>query len=1659
MIELTQEKLNELLTDFNLGSVGYIIITKQIWDNYDDTLPIAYYNGMSNFNNIIAFKCDDLYFADNISNLQPWASLKDMNNIIDDELGEIYIDSRAKISEPLYVIYGMNDTDGEYVFGLDNERYVNSPLVSVDFIGNELEGIKFYGPYDNLKEINLANNSDSSNNIASVYNNLLIYKNDQFVYNGNFNSITLTPGAFGNSPIKKFVFPKTTTNYTIPANCFAGCSDLQEVVIPSCVTSIGAGAFKGCVSLTSIEIPDSVTSIGANAFNGCTGLEYVKIDSSAVTIADSAFEGCTKPMLEFDVSTNNDVYYGDCGGLYAKTTSLYGSDYIELVHATKACFDDSITQGTGKFHVIRGDRLPIGYYTNFDITYGIFTDVISGGTASLYDADDGTVHNGLTMITPSNRDQVRSSYPYANNAHFFIPLYQTVNKIRPRACFGDLNITSIDLSFSNNHTWYMLDTIGSEAFKGCKSLVTFKATNYWNQEGLTKIERIDIYDSAFEGCTNLINVDIPNNVSLGTKAFFGCISLQHLHLLRSPGFLPNSSMWFGNTPSLTSITAYPSEIQTNNLTIVYNGNTPANAIVGKTTQSGDYDMIVVGCSATDFNGVVTKYPTAINIGDYAFYGCTQLTVDNTNNFNRARSIGNSAFYSCTSLNNNVAGTEGVNLSNVDTIGSNAFYGCTSLKSLYTQHAVTIGSKAFANSGIINVDMAGDIITSMPDDVFDGCNITNFKVDGSSANTLVRTSAINSENSFLKGSNDNQVSLIKSADGKQMINTDTYTGKLVKEIKSGAFSGVNMNSDNYASNHNIYIPSTVNILGSNILAGSKMDGITGNGQGTLYLDTASQYSDNCMSCNGQSNGLILFICAKYFKNLVSNTYQNRLNSYTYYKITRITGLDYGVKLVEVSGTRLDTEIVLASFSYNENNDLVARINYIPTPIYDAPDTHTHVIQLTEELTITLLYGGQVLTPAEQAVYGDSEFAPGQRVPYLLPRDGWTNNEVPSDVVTLNAWHNYSPYSGQTGTFSNCQWIGNVVSGRRIGNLAGAFKGCTYLSTIKSQSAAGNIDYNIFDGTVPSDMFNGCTSFTGIVASQPTNKFIMPIVYSSGAFSGTNLGGDIMIPFTTYGTDFGKNSFNGIRSIELNFNSALNIDPEAFKDCNNLRILKAENTCGEYFNLETQAICNKNLNIVIGIKGADLNLYNGVGKYAFSGRTYPGNWVLTLNNKNGFIIDESAFSNTSVTQYVESGTTQSTQIGKSSFKDCKKLTAVTFGPMVTLSESSFEGCTVLSSLTLPVTSSAVDIPKSCFAKCTTLTSVTLNGNVSENAFSGCTSLETLTLYYSSNSNATINGSAFSGCPIHTISVADNYSPETSKYMFKTRGNGNGIYLKENESDNDFELVIGTDAFEIPIIPDNDSDDVIFKVLRVIGKHAFNGRGLQGEITIPASVTKINDYAFANNPQITYVNIPPTVEYIGAHAFDGCTNLRRVTLPDSCKFIGDSAFNGCDLAEGFNCNTLDERYHITNGTALNPLERIDIEYLGSLDLTNAKVFNAIGANAFAGTNIKSVKLPITCGTLSAGAFYGCTNLTELHVNSTTLNLLPGSPDSSTCLYGCSNLCDIYFHSLCTITGTITQNAGIGTSQTHHKYIHVKPTQNLNNSFITGLRDYFGFEVKYDA
>jgi len=285
--------------------------------------------------------------------------------------------------------------------------------------------------------------------------------------------------------------------------------------------------------------------------------------------------------------------------------------------------------------------------------------------------------------------------------------------------FTDCNsITSINLNGVN--------AIGNSTFSGCSNLETVefhcKTIASWFS-GLTSLKEIvigeevtTIGDQAFQNCSNLANVSIPDNVTyVGTNAFTG-------------------TAWYNNMDD--------GVVYAGNIACGYKGTMPSNTeIVIKEGTIGLAANIFSGC-----NGLTSiTIPRSLkSIGDNAFYRCNNLktvnisdlaawcAIDFTKNYsnpnsylylngekvdiynftipNGTKRIGNYAFY-----NSNFSSISIPN--SVEAIGIGAFENCYNLSSITLPDGLkSIGENAFYKT-MINEVTIPQSVTSIGNNAF------------------------------------------------------------------------------------------------------------------------------------------------------------------------------------------------------------------------------------------------------------------------------------------------------------------------------------------------------------------------------------------------------------------------------------------------------------------------------------------------------------------------------------------------------------------------------------------------------------------------------------------------------------------------------------------------------------------------------------------------------------------------------------------------------------------------------------------------------------------------------------------------------------------------------------------------------------------------------
>ena len=271
-----------------------------------------------------------------------------------------------------------------------------------------------------------------------------------------------------------------------------------------------------------------------------------------------------------------------------------------------------------------------------------------------------------------------NSVVYSNKDHHIIKCTDGI--------IGNGNTVTIDNFSCNINNDYTAQIEGG----GTENLIIPETVSY---EGYS-FRVTSIGRSAFNGCTSLTNVTIPNSVtSIGDYAFEKCTNLTRVN------YSGTVSQW-----KTIKIGSYNEKLRNAiiicTVDVVGNGNTVTIDNL-KYKINNDYTAQIVGRTDTLGNLIIPEpvwYEghtfTVTSIVNNAFSGCSSLT--SVTIPNSVESIGDNAFQNCSSLTSATIGN------NVTSIGSSAFFGCSKLKKIEIPDSVTyIGSKAFDGTAFYN----------------------------------------------------------------------------------------------------------------------------------------------------------------------------------------------------------------------------------------------------------------------------------------------------------------------------------------------------------------------------------------------------------------------------------------------------------------------------------------------------------------------------------------------------------------------------------------------------------------------------------------------------------------------------------------------------------------------------------------------------------------------------------------------------------------------------------------------------------------------------------------------------------------------------------------------------------------------------------------------
>ena len=373
---------------------------------------------------------------------------------------------------------------------------------------------------------------------------------------------------------------------------------------------------------------------------------------------------------------------------------------------------------------------------------------------------------------------------------------------------------------------------------------------------------------------------------------------------------------------------------------------------------------------------------------------------------------------------------------------------------------------------------------------------------------------------------------------------------------------------------------------------------------------------------------------------------------------------------------------------------------------------------------------------------------------------------------------------------------------------------------------------------------------------------------------------------------------------------------------------------------------------------------------------------------------------------------TSIGRYAFSRCDALETVSIGSgLATISDSTFYQCTTLKTLTL--SEGLVTIGSSAFRGCTALEEVVFPSSVKtidSYAFRDCTALSQVVI---PDAVTALNSYSFAGNTALRSVVLGSGVKSINTYTFEDCGNletlevsaknttfhssGNCIIKTSTK-----ELVLGSAIAQIPAN------------VTSIGKYAFADRTALVSIQIPDKVTKVDNYAFADCSNLEQVTMGSGLTTLGTNVFYNCSKLTQVQFGSKLQTIGTSAFKFCtgltQLQFGSSLQTIDD-YAFEGCTGLTTLVLPEglktlgyqcfMNCTGLTDVTICKSLTSTdNGNNFKGcTSLKKLTLCDGLTLLGSSMFYDCTALETVTLPG-TIKTIPSS-----CFYNCTGLKTVSF------------------------------------------------------
>ena len=304
----------------------------------------------------------------------------------------------------------------------------------------------------------------------------------------------------------------------IPNDCFGGCSQLEEVILPVNLVRIGESAFVGAALKTLNLEETKLEELGSSAFNSCSALTQVTVPSTLKTMGQAVFmfSGITKVKNFAGTSVSS---------LEKWTFWLSSLIQIELPETLEIINEQVFASCS--------ELTRVGGLQNTKVTQ-ILDDAFSGCSKlknvifpqTLLTLGGGAYSgcSALTSVTfNSNLKTIgANAFEGCSSLSQLTGLEKTVVATIGDSAFKDCS-SLVDVSLPNT-----IQTIGANAFANCSGLATI---NFINDSNLSTLS---VAANSFTGTTSDLKVNILD------ESHFD----EYISKLNGKGFAENAFMFF-----------------------------------------------------------------------------------------------------------------------------------------------------------------------------------------------------------------------------------------------------------------------------------------------------------------------------------------------------------------------------------------------------------------------------------------------------------------------------------------------------------------------------------------------------------------------------------------------------------------------------------------------------------------------------------------------------------------------------------------------------------------------------------------------------------------------------------------------------------------------------------------------------------------------------------------------------------------------------------------------------------------------------------------------------------------------------------------------------------------------------------------------------------